>query len=165
MSKSLTLGTGYRMSLTETASTLGQNEGDIRQALRPGQLDSLLGRTPEIELMEVDDGRPEGDPRVIAIGLDVVCACWLNAVRNGNKRAIALVVSMLMDSLERRFDVGFKVDRPEGERNDRLGQRMQALEEAFGVLMGMRGTMGNAIGSRNLRLRSGPWVLSPGRHQ
>jgi hypothetical protein len=162
MKTGLNLGSGYRMTLKEAAATIGQNEADIRQSLRSNQLNALLGQAPEPQVMEVDDDRPGADPRVVAIGLDVVCAYWLDGVRNGNKKAIAMTTAMVMETMERRFDAGFKADRTESERNDRLSQRMEALGEALGGLDGYAWSDGQrdrikALEAQIRSLGADPW--------
>ncbi|MGA7933903.1 MAG: hypothetical protein WCA35_10180, partial [Kovacikia sp.] len=45
------------------------------------------------------------------------------------KQAYTLVWALITESLERRFDAAFGVDHTEQERNERLAQAVQKLEQ------------------------------------
>lgn len=93
---------------------------------------SLLGEgytdyTPEQIEIEPEPGR-RGQSRFNALPLEVATAYWVNQCFQGNKQALALVMALATETLERRFDTAFGVTRSEQERNERLQERIQQLE-------------------------------------
>jgi 5'-3' exonuclease len=58
----------------------------------------------------------------------VVSAYWLWEASKGNQQAITLCYALMLETLERRFDVAFDVPRTESERNALLSQRLQQTE-------------------------------------
>lgn len=64
----------------------------------------------------------------------MVSKYWLWQAFRGNKKALALVDALLEESLERRFDLAFGVERSEAERNTLLAQRLQQTEAQLEVL-------------------------------
>jgi hypothetical protein len=70
--------------------------------------------------------------------LEVIGAYWLWQAARGNKQALSLVMALLTETLERRFDEAFGITRTELDRNELLSQRVQELErdisEAFWVV-------------------------------
>lgn len=61
-------------------------------------------------------------------------------VTGGNKKALSLCMALISESLERRFDAAFGVERSEAERNDRLEKKLQALEADMEKLGGAYAT-------------------------
>ncbi|MEG4855631.1 hypothetical protein QUB10_32755 [Microcoleus sp. B5-D4] len=106
---------------------------------RSKALKALLGEgyTPATSEIEPDAGQVRGGSRIRALPLEIVGAYWLWQAARGNKTALSLVMSLLTETLERRFDAAFGVTRTETERNELLSQRVQELEqdirEAFWV--------------------------------
>ncbi|WOD37293.1 hypothetical protein [Nodosilinea sp. E11] len=72
-----------------------------------------------------------GQTRISAIPLSVVSKYWLWQSYRGNKQAFALVDALLEESLERRFDAAFGVERSESDREILLAQRLQQTETAL----------------------------------
>ncbi|MFZ4664859.1 MAG: hypothetical protein ACOYME_00350 [Prochlorotrichaceae cyanobacterium] len=54
---------------------------------------------------------------------------WLYQAFRGNKQAISLCVALMTETLERRFDSAFGVSRSEQERDQRLSDRLQRLQQ------------------------------------
>ena len=79
-----------------------------------------------------------GGSRIRALPLEVIGAYWLWQAARGNKQALSLVMALLTETLERRFDEAFGITRTELDRNELLSQRVQELErdisEAFWVV-------------------------------
>ncbi len=75
-----------------------------------------------------------GQTRIQAIPLNVVGKYWLWQSYRGNKQAFALIDALLEESLERRFDAAFGVERSESERDALLTQRLQQTESALAAL-------------------------------
>ena len=129
----------YRMSQTQAAECVGLSERNAREFLQSKALKTLLGEgyTPATSEIEPDAQQVRGSSRIRALPLEVVGAYWLWQAARGNKTALSLVMSLLTETLERRFDAAFGVTRTETERNELLSQRVQELEqdiqEAFWV--------------------------------
>lgn len=124
----------YCMSQTQVAEAVGLTERNARDFLQSKALKSLLGegytdaisQRQEVE-MEGEAGK-RGASRFIAMPLEVVTAYWLWQAFRSNKQALALCMALMTESLERRFDVVFGVERSPLEYNDRTTQRIQELE-------------------------------------
>ncbi len=129
----------YRMSQTQAAECVGLSERNAREFLQSKALKSLLGEgyTPANSEIEPDAEQVRGGSRIRALPLEVVGAYWLWQAARGNKQALSLVMALLTETLERRFDNAFDVTRTELERNELLSQRVRQLErdisEAFWV--------------------------------
>lgn len=121
----------YRMSQTQAAECVGKPEINARRFLDSKAIKALLGGgyTPDTVEIETDPGQLRGQSRFNALPLEVVTAYWLNQAIQGNQQALSLVWALLTESLERRFDAAFGVTRSEAERNDRLVERVQQLEQ------------------------------------
>ncbi|MGI0488810.1 hypothetical protein ACN4EK_25650 [Pantanalinema rosaneae CENA516] len=121
----------YRMSQTQAAECVNLTERNAREFLQSKALKSLLGEayTPAISDIEPDIDQLRGGSRIRALPLEVVSAYWLWQAFRGNKQALTLCMGLLTETLERRFDAAFGVTRAEQERDDRLSQRIQQLEQ------------------------------------
>ena len=120
----------YRMSQTQAAECIGKPEINARRFLDSKAIKALLGNsyTPDTVEIEASAEQLRGQSRFNALPLEVVTAYWFNQAAQGNKEALALVWSLLTESLERRFDNAFSVTRTDTERDERLTQRIQQLE-------------------------------------
>ncbi|MEO0533281.1 MAG: hypothetical protein AAF215_05385 [Cyanobacteria bacterium P01_A01_bin.123] len=125
----------YRMSQTQAAEAVGKPEINARRFLSSKGIKSLLGKgyTPDsIEVEPSDQSR--GQTRINALPLEVVAAYWVSQCSQGNRPAIALVMAMTIESLERRFDDAFGVARSAAEYNQSLSQRMSQFEVELSAL-------------------------------
>jgi len=122
----------YRMSQAQVAQAVDKPPVNALRFLESKAIKSLLGEgytdyTPiQIEI-EPEPSR-RGQSRFNALPLEVATAYWVNQCFQGNKQALALVMALATETLERRFDTAFGVAHTEQERNDRLSQRIQQLE-------------------------------------
>ncbi len=102
----------------------------VSEGLRSKAAKQLLGEgfTGSISEVEVESspGQSRGQTRIQAIPLAVVSKYWLWQAYRGNKPAFALIDALLEESLERRFDAAFGVERSESDRDALLAQRLQA---------------------------------------
>ena len=121
----------YQMSQTQAAECVGLSERNAREFLQSKALKTLLGEgyTPATSEIEPDAGQLRGGSRIRALPLEIVGAYWLWQAARGNKTALSLVMALLTETLERRFDEAFGVTRTETERNEILSQRVQELEQ------------------------------------
>lgn len=115
-----------------TVITLKQTTENSSKAIK-----ALLGKdyTPDTIEIENEEQR-RGQSRFNALPLEVVTAYWFNQATQGNKQATSLVWALLTESLERRFDQAFGIDRSEDDWNKRLSDRIieqleNDLKEAF----------------------------------
>ena len=128
----------YRMSQSQVAEAVGLSRRNVSDFLRSKAIKALLGEgytgtileREEIEI-EPEPGK-RGQSRFMAMPLEIVSAYWQWQSHRGNKKALALCIALMTETLERRFDAAFGVTRTEQERNERLEQRIQQLEQTLG---------------------------------
>jgi hypothetical protein len=116
----------YRMSQTQAAECVGKPQRNAGRFLESKGIKALRGEgyTPDsIEVDSPEQGR--GQTRFNALPLDVISAYWLWEASKGNQQAIALCYALMTETLERRFDAAFGVERSESDRNALLAQRLQ----------------------------------------
>ncbi|NEP12042.1 MAG: hypothetical protein F6K14_17900 [Symploca sp. SIO2C1] len=128
----------YRMSQAQVAQAVGKPPVNALRFLGSKAIKGLLGEgytdyTPQQIEIESEEGK-QGQSRFNALPLEVATAYWVNQCFQGNKQALALVMALATETLERRFDNAFGVSRTETERNQRLIQRNQQLERALAEL-------------------------------
>ena len=123
----------YRMSLNSMAEAVGLVRRNAFDFLRSKAAKRLLGEgfTSSISEIEVEpsENQSSGQTRIQALPLRVVSKYWLWQAYRGNKIAFALVDALLEESLERRFDNAFGIERTESERNVRLSERLRSVEQ------------------------------------
>lgn len=123
----------YTMSQTQTAEIVGLKVQNVSDFLRSKSLKSLMGEgyTPQISEIEPDPGQVRGASRIRGLPLEVVSAYWVWQSYRGNKKALALTLALVTETLERRFDSAFGVERTESDRNVILIERNRQLEQAL----------------------------------
>lgn len=125
----------YRMSQTQAAECVQKDERNARDFLRSKAIKTLLGQgyTPaKNEAIEVDSTEQlRGQTRINPLTLDEVSAYWLWQSYRGNKRALALCMALMTETLQRRFDNAFGVARSEGEYERQLARKLQQLETSL----------------------------------
>ncbi len=127
----------YRMSQTSAADAVGIGRQNVSDFLRSKAIKALLGEgyTGQIFEIEVDSTEQRrGQARINAVPLEVVVAYWHWQSHRGNKQALQLCIALATETLERRFDSAFGVERSESERNAILTQRLQQTESALSAL-------------------------------
>jgi len=121
----------YCMSQVQIAEIVDLPRQNASRFLTSKAIKALLGKDytgHDFEQIPVESERT----RISPVPLEVVAAYWVYQSSRGNKKAIALNMAMVTESLERRFDNAFGVSRSEAERNDRLSQRIEQLEADMG---------------------------------
>lgn len=124
----------YRMSQAQVAQAVDLSKRNVSDFLRSKAIKAMLGEgytgtileREEIEI-EPEPGK-RGQSRFMAMPLEIVSAYWQWQSHRGNKKALALCIALMTETLERRFDTAFGVTRSEQERNERLQERIQQLE-------------------------------------
>ena len=161
----------YRMSQTQVAEAVGLSRRNVSDFLRSKAIKALMdeGYTGTILEREEIEIEPEpgkrGQSRFMAMPLEIVSAYWQWQSHRGNKKALALCIALMTETLERRFDTAFGVTRTEQERNERLQERIRQLETDLSNL-GVAFAMDDQIKSERdylerLLLQRGidPWAL------
>jgi hypothetical protein len=128
----------YRMSQAQVADAVGKPPVNALRFLESKAIKGLLGEgytdyIPEQIEIETESGK-RGQGRFNALPLEVATAYWINQCFQGNKQALALVMALATETLERRFDNVFGITRTEQERDDRLTDRIQRLERDLSSL-------------------------------
>jgi len=139
----------YRMSLSQAANCIGKEAQGISNFLKSKALKRLLDKAlgtsnflpesltlpivedaynPDLFVVEISDDASKGQTRIRGVHLEIVGLYWQWECLQGNKQAFALATSLILESLERRFDSAFGVVRTEQERNDVTTARIKALE-------------------------------------
>ncbi|NEO86461.1 MAG: hypothetical protein F6J87_19705 [Spirulina sp. SIO3F2] len=124
----------YRLSLKQAAEMIGLKTQNASDFLRSKAIERLLGKesTDQKNLVEIDSGdQATGGSRIRALSLGAVSAYWLWQTYRGNKQALALCMALITESLERRFDKAFGIERSEFERNERLQSQLNEMWEVL----------------------------------
>lgn len=126
----------YRFSQAAAAEAVGRDRSGALRFLRSNAAKSLLGGdlarcAPETIELELEAGQ-RGSTRFNALPLEVVTAYWVHQCSLGNKKAIALVMALTVETLEVRFDSAFGVRTVLETRNVRLRERLERLEDDMG---------------------------------
>lgn len=120
----------YRMSQTQAAECIQDDTIYARRFLASNALKALRGEGYTPDTFEVDPSdQARGQTRIQGWTLDIVYCYWVYRCFKGNKQAFALIVALGTETLERRFDNAFGVNRSESERNQRLSDRLQRLQK------------------------------------
>jgi hypothetical protein len=157
----------YWMSQTQAAECVGLTERNAREFLQSKALKSLLseGYTPAFFEIEPDSDQIRGSSRIRSLPLEVVSSYWMWQSFRGNKQALPLCMALLTESLERRFDSAFGVQRSEDDFNQRLHDRIIAqLEYTIGEALSVESVLRNENEYLMQVLRENgidPWALPP----
>ncbi len=119
----------YQMSQTSAADSVGLVRRNVSDFLRSKAIKSLLGEGYTCPIFEIEvesEAQTRGQARINAVPLEAVVAYWHWQSYRGNKQALQLCMALATETLERRFDDAFGVERSESDRNALLTQRLQA---------------------------------------
>ncbi len=120
----------YRMSRTQAAEFVGNEEFNARDFFKGKAVKTLLGKgytTGKNEKIQLER-EARGTTQIVPLTLDEVGAYWVWQCYRGNKKAMFLCFALITESLERRFDTAFGIERSEAEQNSLLQQRLETLE-------------------------------------
>jgi hypothetical protein len=115
----------YRLSELQATEIVDKTNGYIRDFLKGKSLEALpwKGYTAEKIAIEKDhDGR--GSSRISAIPIELAVAFWTKEAVAGNSKAARLLGACAAESIERRADAAFGIQRDEAERQDRMKARI-----------------------------------------
>lgn len=128
----------YRMSQSQAAECIGTTAQNASNFLRSKAFKALRGESYTDQVSEpiavesTDQAR--GETRINAVPLDVVMLFWIYQCSRGNKPALSLLAALATETLERRFDAAFGVERSDDEYNQRLAERLQRTEQQLALL-------------------------------
>lgn len=122
----------YRMSQLQAAECIGTTPQNASNFLRSKAFKALQGAESTDQsfgTIEVESSQQAtGGTRINALPLEVVWAFWLYQCSRGNKQAYNLLAALGTETLERRFDAAFGVQRSEADYNARLAERVTRAE-------------------------------------
>lgn len=128
----------YRMSQAQAAECIGMNAMSTSRFLQSKAFKALRGEgytDHTFEQIAVETaGEFRGETRINAVPLDVVMLFWLYQCSRGNKPALSLLAALATETLERRFDQAFGVERTNDEYNQRLAKRLERTEQQLSLL-------------------------------
>ena len=126
----------YRMSQKNVADAVGKPAMNASRFLGSKAIKGLLGgdyTDHGLEQIAIGTGEGKrGQSRINALPLEVVTAYWIHQCSQGNKKAIALVMALATETLERRFDNVFGIEKSEDDYNAMLFKRVESLETDVG---------------------------------
>jgi hypothetical protein len=119
----------YRMSQTQVAECIQDDPIYARRFLTSKALKSLQGEGYTPDTFDVDPSdQDRGQTRIQGWPLEIVYAYWVYRCFKGSKPAFSLVMALGSESLERRFDNVFGMERSEADRNQILSDRLHTLK-------------------------------------
>ena len=157
----------YRMSQTQAAECVGKPQRNAGRFLESKGIKALRGEGYTPDTIEVDPSdQVRGQARFNALPPDVISAYWLWEASKGNQQAISLCYALMAETLERRFDAAFGVERSESDREALLAQRLQQTEadlSALGEAYAEPDTLREQVSRLEQQLRDlgvEPWQLT-----
>ncbi len=176
----------YRMSLSQAGELVDKQAQGVSNFLRSKFLKRLLGEgegisnflpaesiqalttegyTPDQLAVDIGDGGSRGQTRIRGLPLEVVSLYWIWECYRGNRRAFVFVVALATESLRRRFDKAFGVERSEQEYDELVDRKIQQLTQQLDLLGEAYATEDIIRQERDLFLRqlrelgADPWEL------
>lgn len=115
----------YRLSELQTTEAVDKTSGYVRDFLKGKSPEALPWKgytTEKIELQKDHEGR--GSSRINAIPIDLAVAFWTKEAVAGNAKAARLLGACASESIERRADAVFEVQKSEAERQAKMKARI-----------------------------------------
>lgn len=116
----------YVLSQTQVAEAVGKNELNIRQFWKSKSPEALPYKdyTPvKINVEKDHEGR--GGTRINAVTIEFAAAYWTKEAIAGNVMAARLLGACTAESIERRADAAFGIQRAEEERQEFMKIRLE----------------------------------------
>lgn len=159
----------YRMSQAQAAECIGTTPQNASNFLRSKAFKALQGTESTDQsfgAIEVESSQQvTGGTRINALPLGVVWAFWLYQCSRGSKQAYKLLAALGTESLERRFDIAFGVQRSEADYDTRLTERVTQTEfDALAEAYAEPDLLREQISRLEQQLRDNgiePWQLPP----
>jgi len=118
----------YRLSQSEVTGVIGKPNRSIIEFLQAKSSEVLQYK--EFELSKALPVESSNKP-IKPISIQVATAYWRYWDKRNNLQASALVDACVLESIERRADKAFGIERTEREYNDRFNKIVQTLAEAL----------------------------------
>lgn len=119
----------YGLSQTQVGKLPGKDENYVRKFLGSKSLEALPYKDYTPVKLPVEGERT----RINLISIDLAIAFWTKEATAGNAEAARLLGACAVESIERRADKAFGIERTETERNQRLVATFQRLGDIFPV--------------------------------
>jgi hypothetical protein len=136
----------YRMSLSQAAECIEKPARGTFDFLQSKAFKRLLGEVqgtfdflpdsyqPENLTVDIGESGIQGQTRIRGLPLEIVALYWAWESFRGNRSALLLTVALTTESLDRRFDDAFGINRTEKERNEITTGKIKTLEKALANL-------------------------------
>jgi len=137
----------YRMSLSQAAECIEKPARGTFDFLQSKAFKRLLGEVqgtfdflpdnssdgyqPENLTVDIGESGIQGQTRIRGLPLEIVALYWAWESFRGNRSALLLTVALTTESLDRRFDDAFGINRTEKERNEITTGKIKTLEKAL----------------------------------
>ena len=122
----------YRLSQEQIAEAVEKDESNARKFLASKAIKGLLGETytpgKRGNISVESNPAKRGGTRIKPFTTREVAAFWVWEAFRGNRKALSLAMALLEESLDRRLDNAFGIQRSEEEYNERLEQENQELK-------------------------------------
>ena len=118
----------YRLSQTGVASSVDKQECEVRRFSK--------SKTPQISSGKKDlnfcKGKVDGESTIVTLAtIEFAAAYWMKEANEGNCKAISLLYACAVESIERRADRAFGIQRTESEYNQRFAVRLNLRKDKF----------------------------------
>jgi hypothetical protein len=117
----------YRLSQTQVAEAIVKDEANVRDFLASKSPEALPYKDFTAEKTLIEGERA----RFNAIPIDLAIAYWTKEARVDNQVAITLLSACAKETIERRADKAFGVQRTEEEYNQRFKNAFELLSDFF----------------------------------
>ena len=115
-------GGEYRLAGRNVTDAIEKHDSSLREIMGVKSLKALPHA--DSSLSEV---RAETGEKFIPVAIEDAVAYWAIMASKGNAKALAIVVALATESLERRADRAFNIKRTEQERDERLKLRINRI--------------------------------------
>lgn len=113
----------YRLAGRNVTDVVEKHHSSLREIMGVKTLKAL----PHADL-SLDEIRADTGETFVPVAIEDAVAYWAIVASKGNPKALALVVALATESLERRADRAFGIQRTEQERDERLKLRIKRIE-------------------------------------
>lgn len=114
----------YQLSQTSSTAAVNKPSGSISDFQRSKSPYALPHKELTFQTVQVEGERAN----IKLVPIDYAIAYWTKEAVQGNQKAVLLLAAAAAESIERRADAAFCVERTESERNQRYEQVQSPLE-------------------------------------
>lgn len=117
----------YRLSQTQVAEAIEKDESSFRKFLGSEAVEALPYKDFDSGKLPVEDSNRPINPTPI----DLAIAYWTKEARTQNQIAVSLLSACAKETIERRADKAFGIQRTEAEYNFRFKTAFEKLADVF----------------------------------